>query len=101
MSNDTSIGRGPAHGSNENHDGDPRNKTLGEAVSQDEPPAGNELVDDGAPDMPAGVPGSAPHPGIARGPQSDPAGPNVEADTRELIAARGKLPESGNDRSGS
>ena len=41
MSN-TSIGRGPASGGNENHDGDPRNTTLGEAVKQ-EPPAGNEI----------------------------------------------------------
>ena len=40
MSN-TSIGRGPASGGNENHDGDPRKTTLGEAVKQ-EPPAGNE-----------------------------------------------------------
>ena len=41
MSN-TSIGRGPASGGNENHDGDPRKTTLGEAVKQ-EPPAGNEI----------------------------------------------------------
>ncbi len=101
MSSDTSIGRGPAHGSNENHDGDPRNKTLGEAVSPDEPPAGSELVDEAAPEMPAGVPGSAPHPGIAKGPQSCPDGPNVEVGPWELDAARGKLPEGGNDRSGS
>ena len=45
MSNDTSIGRGPAEGSNENHDGDPRNTTMGEKVSQDEPPVGNDLID--------------------------------------------------------
>ena len=57
MSNDTSIGRGPAHGSNENHDGDPRNKTMGEKVSQDEPPAGNELIED-TPDVPADAPDS-------------------------------------------
>lgn len=56
MSNDTSIGRGPAHGSNENHDGDPRNTTLGEAVSPDEPPAGNELIDEAAPDVPRSAP---------------------------------------------
>lgn len=66
MSN-TSIGRGPAHGSNENHDGDPRSKTLGEKVSQDEPPIGNDLIDEVAPDLPAGVPGARPRPGIAKG----------------------------------
>jgi hypothetical protein len=58
MSSSTSIGRGPAHGGNENHDGDPRNKTLGETVKQ-EPPAGNELADDAGPDGPAGVPSDA------------------------------------------
>ena len=31
----TSIGRGPAHGSNENHDGDPTHKTLGEGATDD------------------------------------------------------------------
>ena len=50
MSSSTSIGRGPAHGSNENHDGDPRNKTLGETASQDEPPVGNDLIEEAAPD---------------------------------------------------
>jgi hypothetical protein len=39
----SSIGRGPAYGGNENHDGDPTNKTLGEKVQQ-EPPAGNDAV---------------------------------------------------------
>jgi hypothetical protein len=56
MSNSTSIGRGPAHGSNENHDGDPRNTTLGEAASQEDAPSGKELVDDAAPDVPDGPP---------------------------------------------
>lgn len=44
MSN-TSIGRGPASGGNENHDGDPRHTTMGEAVQQ-ELPAGNQVLDD-------------------------------------------------------
>lgn len=44
MSN-TSVGRGPASGGNENHDGDPRHTTMGEAVKQ-ERPAGNEVLDD-------------------------------------------------------
>lgn len=48
MSN-TSIGRGPASGGNENHDGDPLHKTLGEAVKQ-ERPAGNEVLEDEKPE---------------------------------------------------
>jgi hypothetical protein len=91
MSKSTSVGRGPASGGNENHDGDPLNKTLGEKVKQ-EPPAGNELIDDAGPDVPAGVPGSRPKPGIAKGHRSYPDGPNVEASPWELDAARGKLP---------
>jgi hypothetical protein len=87
----TSIGRGPASGGNENHDGDPRNTTLGETVGQ-EPPAGVELLDDAAPDMPAGVKGARAKPGIAKGPASYPDGPNVEDSPWELDAARGKLP---------
>jgi hypothetical protein len=95
MSSNTSIGRGPASGGNENHDGDPLSKTLGEHVKQ-EPPAGNELgdelLDDAGPEVPAGVPGAKAKPGIAKGPQSYPDGPNVEASPWELDAARGKLP---------
>jgi hypothetical protein len=91
MSN-TSIGRGPASGGNENHDGDPLNKTLGEKVRQ-EPPAGNELIDEAAPDVPAGVQGAKRKPGIRKGPQSYPDGPNVEASPWELDAARGKVPK--------
>lgn len=90
----TSIGRGPAHGSNENHDGDPTHKTLGEAATNDEAPAGtDEVLDQAAPDIPAGVAGSRPKPGIAKGPQSYPDGPNVEDSPYELEAARGKLPK--------
>jgi hypothetical protein len=91
MSNQ-SIGRGPAHGNNENHDGDPTHKTLGEAASQEDPPVGAEL-EGVAPDMPAGVPGAPAHPGIRKGPQSYPDGPNVEDSPWELDAARGKLPQ--------
>jgi hypothetical protein len=52
MSN-TSIGRGPASGGNENHDGDPRQTTLGEAVEQ-ERPAGNGVPDVAPAATPAG-----------------------------------------------
>lgn len=89
----TSIGRGPAHGSNENHDGDPTHKTLGEDATDDAAPAGSDdLLGQAAPEVPAGVPGSRPRPGIAKGPQSYPDGPNVEDSPWELEAARGKLP---------
>ncbi|WP_167772694.1 hypothetical protein [Ramlibacter henchirensis] len=93
MSGNQSIGRGPAHGSNENHDGDPTHKTLGEDASQNEAPAGSDLVDEAAPDMPAGVKGGAAKPGIAKGPQSFPDGPNVESSPWELEAARGRVPK--------
>jgi len=48
MSTHTSVGRGPASGGNENHSGDPRNKTLGEDVKQ-EPPAGSAVLTPAAP----------------------------------------------------
>ena len=52
MSSNTSIGRGPGAGGNENHDGDPTKKTLGETVGQ-ERPSGNDILDDAALDVPA------------------------------------------------
>jgi hypothetical protein len=53
----TSIGRGPAHGGNENHGADPTHTTLGEDVQQ-EPPAGNDLADEEAPEIPVDSPGA-------------------------------------------
>ena len=88
----TSIGRGPAHGNNENHDGDPTHTSFGEAASQDDPPVGSELLDEAAPDVPAGVAGDRANPAIDQGPQSYPDGPNVEDSPWELDPARGKLP---------
>jgi hypothetical protein len=85
----TSIGRGPASGGNENHDGDPANKTLGEKVGQEAPAGADSVVDPAAPEVPAGAPGGKPKPGIAKGPQSYPDGPNVEDSPWELEAARG------------
>lgn len=96
MNTTTSIGPGPDRGGNEdkgNADG-LGNKTLGEH-GMPEPEAGNESSPQGAPDVPAGVPGAKPKPGIAKGPQSYPDGPNVEASPWELDAARGKLPDEG------
>jgi hypothetical protein len=89
MSTNTSIGRGPASGGNENHDGDPTRTTLGETVGQ-EAPAGSDAVGGAAPEVPAGVPGAEPRPGMAKGAQAYPGGPNVEPSPWELDAARGK-----------
>ena len=89
MSN-TSVGRGPASGGNENHDGDPSNTTLGETVKQ-ERPAGNDLLD-AAPDLPAGVQGGPAQPEVAKGPASYPDGPSIAEGPWELDAARGQLP---------
>ena len=91
--NNASVGRGPASGGNENHDGDPTHKTLGESVGQ-EAPAGNEVIDEVAKNLPAGVQGTKAKPGIRNGPDSFPDGPNVEDSPWELDAARGKLPPS-------
>lgn len=93
MSSSTSIGRGPAHGSNENHGGDPTHTTLGEDADPEQAPAGSDLLDKAAPDVPAGVKGGRPEPGIAKGPTSYPDGPNVETSPWELDAARGKPPK--------
>lgn len=92
MSSSTSIGRGPAHGSNENHEGDPTHKTLGEDGTQQQAPTGSDLLDKAAPEVPAGVKGGKPEPDISKGPKSYPDGPNVEASPWELEAARGKVP---------
>ena len=93
-SNNTSIGPNPDGGGNDNPgnaDGC-GNKTLGSHATQ-EPPTEADGLDQATPDLPAGVPGSKPKPGIAKGPQSYPDGPNVEASPWELDAARGKLPQ--------
>ena len=59
MSTNTSVGRGPAHGGNENHDGDPLNTTFGETVKQ-EPPAGNDLVEENEQQSPTESPAELP-----------------------------------------
>lgn len=94
MSTNTSIGPGPDRGGNQdqgNADG-LGNKTLGEH-DMPEPEAGNDMAPTAAPDLPAGVPGGQPKPGVKKGPEAYPDGPNVEASPWELDAARGKLPE--------
>lgn len=91
MSN-TSIGAGEFQGGNENHDGDPRNTTLGEKAPAEEPPAGAELIGEAAPEVPAGVPGSPARPGVAQAGKAYPDGPSVEAGPHEREAARGQAP---------
>jgi hypothetical protein len=82
MNTNTSIGRGPAAGGNENHDSDPTSKTLGEKVGQ-EPPAGAEsVVDKAAPDL---------RDAKAKIDEAFPDGPNVEDSPWELDAARGNI----------
>lgn len=97
MSTATSIGPGPERGGNEDHgnaDG-MGNKTLGDH-DMPEPEAGGEFPGEAAPDLPGVVPGSPPKPGIAKGAQQSFAeGPDVEAGSQELDAARGKLPSGG------
>jgi hypothetical protein len=100
MSTETSIGPGPNGGGNEDHgnaDG-LGNKTLGEH-GLPEPEVGNDVAGQAAPVVPAGVAGGKANPGIAKGPQSYPDGPNVEASPWELDAARGK-PHGGERKPG-
>ena len=94
MSTDTSIGPDADRGGNENHgnaDGC-GNKTLGDQATQEPPAGAGDVLDEAGAQVPAGVPGARPRPGIAKGPQSYPDGPNVEDSPWELDAARGKLP---------
>ncbi|MBK6007683.1 hypothetical protein JJB11_16405 [Ramlibacter ginsenosidimutans] len=100
MSTETSIGPEDDLGGNENHgnaDGC-GNKTLGDKVQQAREPAAGAggVLDDAGAQVPAGVPGARPRPGIAKGPASYPDGPNVEDSPWELEAARGHLPKDPN-----
>lgn len=93
MSTQTSIGPEGQRADNEdrgNADGC-GNKTLGEHTTG-QPAADAGVLDEAGAQVPAGVPGARPRPGIAKGPQSYPDGPNVEASPWELDAARGKPP---------
>lgn len=95
MSTQTSIGPDSDRGGNEDHgnaDG-LGNKTLGEHATQQPPAGADSVVDEAGAQVPAGVPGARPRPGVAKGPASYPDGPNVEASPWELDAARGRLPK--------
>lgn len=92
-STNTSIGPDSDRGGNESHgnaDGC-GNKTLGEQATQ-QAPAGAGVVEGAAPELPAGVPGARSQPGVKKGADAYPDGPNVEASPWELDAARGKPP---------
>lgn len=94
MSTNTSIGPDAERGGNEdqgNADGC-GNKTLGEHATQ-RPPTGSDVLDEAGAQVPAGVPGARPRPGVAKGAQAYPDGPNVEASPWELEAARGNPPK--------
>lgn len=82
MSTDTSIGRGPAGGGNENHDGDPTTRTLGEKAGQERPAGADSVVDKAAPDL---------REAAGEIEKAYPGGPNVEASPWELDAARGNI----------
>jgi hypothetical protein len=95
MSTNSSIGPEGGKGGNEDHgnaDG-LGNKTLGEHATQQPPAGAEDLLDEAGAQVPAGVPGARARPGIAKGPQSFPDGPNVEASPWELEAARGNPPK--------
>ena len=94
MSTDTSIGPEGSKGGNEDHgnaDGC-GNKTLGDKSTQQPPAGANEVVNEAGAQVPAGVPGARPRPGVKKGAEAYPDGPNVESSPWELDAARGKLP---------
>ena len=79
-SSNTSIGRGPASGGNENHDGDATKKTMGETVGQERPAGAGSVVDKAAPDL---------RDAARKAEETYPGGPNVEDSPWELDAARG------------
>jgi hypothetical protein len=95
MSTDTSIGPDGAGAGNENRgnaDGC-GNKTLGDKAQQQPPAGAGEVLDQAGAQVPAGVPGARPRPGVQKGAEAFPDGPNVESSPWELEAARGKLPK--------
>lgn len=95
MSNGTSIGpEGPGAGNENpgNADGC-GNKTLGDKVENQRPAGAEDVLDEAGAQVPAGVPGSRARPGVAKGAEAYPDGPNVESSPWELDAARGKLPK--------
>ena len=95
MSTATSIGPEGAKGGNDNRgnaDGC-GNKTLGDQATQQPPAAAEGVIDQAGAQVPAGVPGARPRPGVAKGAEAYPDGPNVESSPYELEAARGHLPK--------
>jgi hypothetical protein len=94
MSTDTSIGPEADKGGNDNPgnaDGC-GNKTLGDQATQQPAAGADEVLNEAGAQVPAGVPGARPRPGVKKGADAYPDGPNVEDSPWELEAARGKLP---------
>ena len=93
MSNETSIGpQGTGGNENPGNADGCGNKTLGEKAEQQAPAGAEGVLDQAGAQVPAGVPGARPRPGVAKGGEAYPDGPNVESSPWELDAARGKLP---------
>ena len=95
MSTNTSIGPDADRGGNDNAgnaDGC-GNKTLGDQATQQPPTGAEGVVGEAGAQVPAGVPGARPRPGVAKGAQAYPDGPNVEDSPWELEAARGNPPK--------
>lgn len=95
MSNETSIGpEGPGAGNENRGNADGcGNKTLGDKVENQSPAGAEAVLDEAGAQVPAGVPGARARPGVAKGAEAFPDGPNVESSPWELDAARGKLPK--------
>ena len=95
MSTNTSIGPEGNRGNNDdvgNADGC-GNKTLGDKATDRAPTGADSVLDQAGAEVPAGVPGARAKPGVAKGAEAYPDGPNVESSPYELDAARGKLPK--------
>ena len=95
MSTNTSIGPDADRGGNDNvgnADGC-GNKTLGDKATQQPPTGAESVVGEAGAQVPAGVPGARPRPGVDKGEQAYPDGPNVESSPWELEAARGNPPK--------
>ncbi|MCD6077991.1 MAG: hypothetical protein K0R89_1929 [Ramlibacter sp.] len=95
MSTNTSIGPDANRGGNDNPgnaDGC-GNKTLGDKATQQPPTGAESIVGEAGAQVPAGVPGARPRPGVDKGAQAYPDGPNVESSPWELEAARGNPPK--------
>lgn len=94
MSTATSIGPEGTGGNDNRGNADGcGNKTLGDKAQQQPQAGAEEVLDQAGAQVPAGVKGARPRPGVAKGAEAYPDGPNVESSPWELEAARGHLPK--------